>query len=160
MRQQEVAIETIRPIQRMVKDDPVLHYMRKFLRMRRGEHIEVPGVLLMPLGQSDGPEQFIALDGHHRTRAADELGRLTVPGMIFDTDEDLQSDVRTRVIMRSWKRGTAAEILNMYHNTWEPLLEGSAMHRVGDLWMFSDNDDFDQRAEQLRAEMAAPLGAE
>ena len=169
MRQQEVAIENIQPIQRMVHDNPVLHYMRKFLRQDLGEAVAMSDTLLLPLERRDiaQPERFIILDGHHRTRAAHEVGRVTVLSTIFETDADLESELRTRVLMNAWKCQGVVGILDNYHEMWEPLVTGSNMHHVGDLWMFGDEiyvDEqtslaaFGKRVAELRTEMTIGAG--
>ena len=75
-------------------------------------------VLAVPLTW-DGPEHIV-LDGHHRGRGAQEVGRLTVPAVVFQADSELGpyleeyrwwSSLNTvEEVREKWQRGWARDV--------------------------------------------------
>src|SRR3982751_5752728 len=127
MRQIEAPTANILPIQEQgVWLSGVSMYKERF---QAG--IEVPPIDVIALPER--PEHLILLHGHHRARAAYELGMPTISARLTETDADIQTEDWSE--LRWFYRGidTVSRIYAEYQQYWLPRITERGITGLSDL---------------------------
>jgi hypothetical protein len=127
LRQIEVPINTLLPVQDAgVWQSGVQLYMNKF-----ADDEEVPPIDVIAL--PDMPEHHILLHGHHRGRAAYQLGRSTIAANLTESDADIQLDAWSEMRWFYPSLRTVDDIFNEYHSCWLPKVRAAGFSGLHDI---------------------------
>jgi len=132
MRQLEVPVATILPVQHPgVWRSGVDMYIADAGRGKAWPAVDV-------IAHPDMPEHHILLHGHHRGRAAYELGRATIMANLTETDADLQSDEWNELRWFYPGLKTVQMVLERYRDRWQPQVAARGFSGLHDMPFMSE----------------------